>query len=277
MLPWALAALGALAAAAASGGKRRDDDESSDESTPAQVGYLPAVAPSGPRSDIWPLGSTDPTELELALLGAGPVDLSDLEADEPTVGMFYAGKRGDMLLGEGPKSISWLALYKAAEEAASMVPGLTNEEVHAFARSIAGNAHRRVIYANLVTAGSVYNDVFFGTWGHGPRDFVGPHGRALCLGSVHADIRQALLDGVRPVRTLAVCTPADRGTNAAMTQTRAEHPEAQCRPYPWLPMLNLELLYRNREVTTRGCLWPGTTHPCSEPPIEVWRLIGGHP
>lgn len=272
MLPWAvLGTLGAIAAVA-SGGKRSEGEEEEAAATPTPaIGYAPAKPQPEPRSDVWPIGERDPTELEETLLAAGPVDLDALEADEPTVGMFYQTRRGETLLGEGPKSIVWVALYNAAEEAATFAG---DKDPHAFARSIANHPHRRVLYANLITAGSTYNDLFFGTWGYGPRDFVGPHGRALCLRAVHSDTRQALLDGVRPTRTLSLGTPADHGSNRAVAQSRATHPEAQCRPYPWLPMLNLELLYHERQITSRGCLWPGTTFPCSEPPADVWRLIG---
>ena len=178
-----------------------------------------------------------------------------------------------MIVGEGPHSIAWRALYAAAEEAARDA-GADELWVHQFAREIAGNVNKRIQYANLIVGGSIYNDLFFATWGYRPQDFAGVQGRAMILKPVHADVRQALLDGVFPQRTLDLGTPQEARTGRAITRTRKKFPHAKHRPFMWLPLLNLRLLWEERQITTRGCVWPDSSVPCQEPPPEVLRLIG---
>jgi hypothetical protein len=68
--------------------------------------------------------------------------------DDAVHGSFYESRRGDILLGHGPKSITWRALYQAALDAGfhADTPGGVSAEC------IADDSARRVAYAGLICA-----------------------------------------------------------------------------------------------------------------------------
>lgn len=68
--------------------------------------------------------------------------------DDAIHGSFYESRRGDLLLGKGPKSITWRALFQAALDAGFRAEpdGGTSAEC------IANDSARRVAYAGLICA-----------------------------------------------------------------------------------------------------------------------------
>ncbi len=63
--------------------------------------------------------------------------------DDCTPGTFYPSSRGDILLGRGPKSITWRALFTVAQA------GGADEDLSA---RLAADTARKVAYANLICA-----------------------------------------------------------------------------------------------------------------------------
>jgi len=191
------------------------------------------------------------------------IDVEAWEKSEPTIGSFYQVRRGDMMLGHGKKSITWMALKNAAFYLARE-SGESKKEADKYARELANNPSMRCDYAILILT-SAFNDDIYGTWGFGARSFAGPHGRSIPLETCHNDNRERMFNGQAPVRQVAVCTPLEKGTGAALVT-------GLCRPFLWLPMLNLKSL-ADREVTTRDVVWPGDERISGlEPPPEFWRM-----
>jgi|GEM_PF-6240427 len=63
-------------------------------------------------------------------------------------GSFYESRRGDLLLGKGPKSITWRALFQAALDAGFQA----ESDDGVSAECIANDSARRVAYAGLICA-----------------------------------------------------------------------------------------------------------------------------
>jgi len=211
-----------------------------------QVGFAPAVVEL-------PRGYSLPPR---------PMPVEEWEQREPTVGHFYQVQRGDMLLGHGKKSITWMALYRASHFLA-VEQEQGEADSHRFAKIMADNANNRCEYAHLILAGS-WNDQLYGTWGYGKRDFTGHHGRGIPLSTCHADNRARMLEGEEPVRQIEPCCPADKGSGAALVNGLS-------RPYLWLPLIDLDALLDGR-VTTDGVVWGASAISGLEPPPTFWRM-----
>lgn len=191
-----------------------------------------------------------------ALLEDFTCDVEAWEELEPTMGTFYPVRRGDIFLGTGSKSITHRALRR--------VVAWLREQGHDVPRELADDCQLRLDYGRLILA-SAYNTTLFATWGYGRKALVGPHGRAIPLGSHHGDVRSELLAGRPLTRLVPQCTPADARSGKALTLT------GMCRPFLWLPPLNLDLLLEG-EVTVEGLTWEDGA-PALEPPSQFMRLV----
>lgn len=195
-----------------------------------------------------------------------PVDLEQWEdaGKLPTIGTFFQVPRKFMLLGTGKKSVTWMALYRAANFCL-LSQGASVDEAHRYAERTAHNGDMRSEYGNLILASS-WNDELYGTWGYGRRCPVGPHGRGIPFEACHADNRARLLAGRPPARQIPLGSPEDRGSGSAIVST------GRSRPYLWLPMINLDEFLRGI-ITTRGVVWPGDRRISGiDPPPEFWAF-----
>jgi hypothetical protein len=184
--------------------------------------------------------------------------LEDWEEDEPTMGCFYQVRRGDIMLGTGSKSITWRALDRAVT--------FLRGHGHAVPEDLAYDCELRVAYGELILAGG-YNAELFSTWGYGRRAFTGVHGRAIPLGTHHADVRTALECGRQPTRMIPEGNPIQAGTGIAERRT------GLCRPYLWLPMIDLDALLGG-VVTLDTIMWEDGSTPI-DPPQKFMRLLRG--
>ena len=230
------------------------DAEAAEGEVDPQVGE-----PNHPQVGFAPAAVELPSTLPMQ---SAPMPVEDWEQREPTVGHFYQAQRGDMLLGHGKKSITWMALYRAADFLA-LEAEQGEADSHRFAKITADNANNRCEYAHLILAGS-WNDQLYGTWGYGKRDFTGHHGRGVPLSTCHADNRARMLEGLDPVRQIDPCTPGEKGTGAALVNGLS-------RPYLWLPLIDLNALL-DGQVTTDGVVWGASTISGLEPPPAFWRM-----
>lgn len=206
---------------------------------------------------------------EILLPQRPEVDLERWESEQPTIGTFFQIPRGHILLGAGRKSVTWTALYRAANWCL-LARNVPEDEAHKRAEKIAHNGDMRSEYGNLILASS-WNDGFYGTWGCNRRSPVGPHGRGIPFEACHADNRSRMLAGRAPARQIPMGVPGDRGTGSAVAST------GRSRPYLWLPMINIDAFLQG-EITTRGVIWPGEQRISGlEPPPEFWAFGAGGP
>lgn len=226
-----------------------DDEETPEVGESPKVGFSPATS----------------TEILIPTIPE-PTKLEQWEDEVPTMGTFFQVRRGYIFLGTGRKSISWTALYRAANWC-MLSRGASKEDAEKYAEHVAHNGNYRQDYVSLILSG-YWNDTYYGTWGYSRRSFPGPHGRSIPLEAVHADNRSLLLNGQAPARQVPRGNPEDKGTGSCVATT------GLCRPYLWMPMINLDA-FLGGEVTTRDVIWPGERRISQlEPPPEFWALGG---
>lgn len=208
----------------------------------------------------------DDEEDEARLLAATPVDLTQWIGKDrrPECGCFFQWRRGDMLMGEGRKSVTWRALHLEGLRAA-LEDGQSDPD--ATADRIAGDVGMRRALADLILMGQ-WNDLTQCTWGYDNRAMPGPHGRSLPFRAVHDDIRKAIERGDAPRRSVDVGTPQNRGDGSAR-----ERSDGDTREFTWIPFLDRPKLLAGH-IEVDGGEWPDGVS-LLEPPPEV-RALGIH-
>ncbi len=204
--------------------------------------------------------------------GEDPINPADWEHPDnyPTPGKFHQVVWGDMFFGTGSAhNIAWAAIYEAAYQAAVEVGGVDDAEARAFAKSIAGKSSNRGRYTTLIQC-SPWNDALYGTWGYkSGKSYPGPHGRAIRMLPDHPPNRDyIMLQRKPPLRNVQMRNPNDKGKGNAGA---VDEQYAETWEYLWLPPLNLERLWNNRELTTEGVAWEDGSSVMLPPP-PIWNL-----
>jgi hypothetical protein len=197
-----------------------------------------------------------------------PIDIAALEDVYPNDGYMYQA-RGDDLLGGSLKdrSIAYRTLLSSAWKAAK-AQGADDETAGVVARSIANSSEARAHYIDLMHC-ALFNDMYLSTYGY--QESVtngGPNGRGFRLLKIHADNRKRLSQGLSPIRTVQIGTPATRGTGTA-TGT-GDHYE-----YFSLPLLDRVALL-NTNLPWADRIVPGRYADGSSgllPPPEIQRVM----
>lgn len=204
-----------------------------------------------------------------------PKKIDDIIKIVPVPGSFYQVRKGDIFLGkkvsagDGNLSICYMALRRAAHDAAMLHGGLSDADawkyVNSHSSTIGSEKDSLRPYLALLECGW-WNDEVYGSWKYTQgKATPNAHGRAIGLNPQHAPNLDRMRAGQAPARNVPLGSPTDKGKGPAIGVNKAWH------EYPalWIPEIDLKAYYESglKTIITAGTWSDGSDR--SSPPPEV--------